>query len=66
MSLEAGHQAWKARVAEITEAAEDGMGNPDAVRVGGHAGAGAGARHHRAVVEGELCRMGRRQSPKSL
>lgn len=41
------------------------MGNPNAIRVGGQAGAGAGAGHHGTVVEGELCRMGRHQSPTS-
>lgn len=64
--LEARHQAWKPRVAEVTETTEDRMGNANAIRVGSQAGAGAGAGHHGTVVEGELCRVDRQQSPKSL
>lgn len=42
-------------VAEVVEAAEDGVGSPDAVWVGGLAGAGTGAGHHGALIERELC-----------
>ena len=49
-------------VAEVVEAAEDGVGSPHAVWVSGLTGAGAGAGHHGALVEGELWREGRRQS----
>ena len=49
-------------VAEVMEAAEDGVGSPDAVWVGGLARAGTGAGHHRALIEGELWREGRCQS----
>lgn len=49
-------------VAQVTEAAVDGVGDPHAVGVGGHAGAGAGAGHQGALVEGVLCGGGKRQS----
>lgn len=49
-------------VAEVVEAAEDGVGSPDAVWVGGLAGAGTGAGHHGALIERELWREGRCQS----